>query len=72
MEEKAVMKENCSSCKFHHKEGGGLFCRRKPPIVFLLQVETMGGIGTQLRSHFPPVTERLYCGEYQPDKRMVN
>lgn len=61
-------KVNCSNCKFAldkpAMQGGGLECRRNPPLVIAIVV----GNQAQIISVQPTVTEDFYCGEFQEAK----
>jgi hypothetical protein len=54
--------DTCFVCKYRHEEGGNMFCRRYPPMAFVMP-------GGQLGSSNPPINRAGYCGEFV--KQMV-
>lgn len=65
--------ETCSSCKFCHETKSDveigrseMICKRMPPQVVVLPVQTPVGPRPQCLGFQPPVSAETTCGEWKP------
>jgi len=69
------MNKSCGNCKFFELIKKNLkmgYCRRNPPVIFLvhppvIQSKTQSMIlGAREETHWPSVEESNWCGEWKP------
>jgi hypothetical protein len=69
----------CNDCLHSHidligdpgNSGGGMVCRRYPPIAVPITVPTAAGVSVQIHAVFPPIKDGTRCGEFEAEAKLA-
>ena len=56
---------NCGVCDYMRVVEGHAVCKRYPPQVVLVPVQTLSGQGLAIQPAYPPVKDDDFCGEFK-------
>lgn len=71
------MADTCKTCRYSKvatsdEKGLALVCKRNPPLVLGVPMQTPQGVVLMTQSAFPPVNEGEWCGEHEMTIKLVN